>query len=62
MEVIRKLSGEHSVKLLCKVLKVPRSKYYGAIKRSKSRRTIENEILSIHIKDIWLVSKKIWLS
>lgn len=40
------------------MLKVPRSTYYGAIKRPKSKRAIENEKLSIQIKDIWLASKK----
>lgn len=44
--------------MLCKALKVPRSTYYGAVKRPKSKRTLENELLSVQIKDIWLNSKK----
>ena len=45
VELISRLSKEHSIKLLCKVLKVARSTYYSILNHKASSREIENNIL-----------------
>ena len=55
---VRRLSNEHSIKILCKVLKVSRSSYYAWLNRPESARSKENSCISELIKEIWLKSKK----
>lgn len=52
------MSGEHEVKLLCRILKVPRSTYYATINRSESMRSQESRDYCAQIKEIWLKSRK----
>ena len=52
------MSGEHDVKLLCRILKVPRSTYYATINRPESMRSQESRDYCAQIKEIWLKSRK----
>jgi putative transposase len=52
------LSAEHDVKLLCRILKVPRSTYYATINRPESKRSQENREYCAQIKEIWRKSRK----
>ncbi len=52
------MSGEHDVKLLCRILKVPRSTYYAAINRPESMRSQERRDYCAQIKEIWIKSRK----
>lgn len=50
--------SEYSVKLICKVLKFPRSTYYKALNSMPSNREIENQNLDEEIKSIYYESGK----
>ena len=58
MKVIKQLSSNHDVKLLCRVLKMPRSTYYATLNRQPSKRSIENEQLCKQILEIYVASKR----
>jgi putative transposase len=55
---IRRLSKDHDVKLLCKVLNVSRSTYYAAFKRPKSKLEQENEKIRFMLKSAYEQSKQ----
>ena len=52
------MSSERDVKLLCRILKVPRSTYYATINRPESMRSQESRDYCTQIKEIWLKSRK----
>ena len=52
-ELITRLSKDHSIKLLCKVLKIARSTYYSVLNRKPSNREIENNLLKSRIFKIY---------
>lgn len=49
VRLISKLSKEHNVKILCKVLKVAKSTYYSILNHKASSREIENNTLKSKI-------------
>ena len=60
VELISRLSKEHSIKLLCKVLKVARSTYYSILNHKASSREIENNILKSKIFKIYCDNRKVY--
>ncbi|WP_091176682.1 IS3 family transposase [Paenibacillus sp. 1_12] len=50
---IRKHTKKYTVKLLCSLLKVSRQGYYDWLKRRKSNRVFDNEILIDDIRKIY---------
>jgi len=46
------------IEKMCKVLRVSRSSYYSWLSRDPSKRSVENEELSNHIKKIYELSKR----
>lgn len=60
VELITRLSKEHSIKLLCKVLKVARSTYYSILNHKASSREIENNILKSKIFKIYCDNRKVY--
>jgi len=58
IEVIRGLSEEHDIKLLCRVFKISRSGYYANLNRKQSKRELENERIKGKIAEIYEESKK----
>lgn len=57
-KIIKELSKEHDIKVLCRVLGVSRSGYYAAQKRKESKRSIEREMLKEKIMEIYSESKQ----
>ncbi len=60
VELISRLSKEHSIKLLCKVLKVARSTYYSILNHKASNREIENNILKSKIFKVYCDNRKVY--
>ena len=58
VKIISKLSVNHGVKILCRVLKLSRSTYYDNLNRKPSRRTVENEKLKQEIVALYEKSKR----
>ena len=58
VEIIKQLSQKHDVKLLCRLLKLPRSTYYAALNRKPSKRSLENQGIMDNISVIYEGSKK----
>lgn len=56
-EFMKKHCSTFQVEKMAKVLKVSRSSYYSWKKRGKSKRRKENEILLVHIKNIYYTHK-----
>ena len=50
--------SQYTVKLICKVLKFPRSTYYKALNSVPSNRELENQRLDEEIRSIYYESKK----
>ena len=60
VELITRLSKDHSIKLLCKVLKIARSTYYSVLNRKPSNREIENNLLKSRIFKIYCDNWKVY--
>ena len=58
--LISKLSKEHNIKLLCKVLKVARSTYYSILNHKASGRETENNILKSKIFKVYCDNRKVY--
>jgi putative transposase len=56
--MIKKHTKEHSVQLMCRVLSVPASSYYGWLKRPPSKRAVNNIALTAKIKDLFETEKR----
>lgn len=50
---IRKQAGEYEVRLMCEVLRVSRSGYYGWLGRPASARAKSDQALLVHIREIF---------
>ena len=58
VEVIRRLSTNHDVNLLCGAFNISRSTYYASLNKKQSKRYIENEKIKDKIGEIYEWSKK----
>lgn len=58
MKAIKALSRQHSISVLCRVLKVNRSSYYKFLKRTSSIREIQNTSIRSHILEIYAKTDK----
>lgn len=56
--MIKKLSFQHSIRLLCRVMKIAKSTYYSRLKHKPSNRELENKVLKSEILKIYSDSKK----
>ena len=54
--MIKKLSESHDVTFLCRVLRLPRSSYYAALKRPPSNRELYNRELKVRLLDLYNAS------
>ena len=57
-EFITNNKKEHDIKLMCKVLKIPRSSYYKYLNKKPSNRELENIKIEKEITNIYKDSKK----
>lgn len=58
MTAVRTLSTQHSISILCRVLRVNRSSYYKFIGRTKSSRDLENTLIRSRILEIYSSADK----
>lgn len=58
MKAVKALSGQHSISILCRVLRVNRSSYYKFLKRTSSKRELENTSIRSHILEIYAKTDK----
>lgn len=58
MKAVKALSGQHSISILCRVLRVNRSSYYKFLNRSSSAREIENTKIRSYILEIYAKTDK----
>ncbi len=55
--MIRAEEANYPVALMCRVLGVSRSGYYAWLRRSPSRREVENRELAVHIRKVYRLSR-----
>lgn len=58
MNAVKALSNQHSVSILCRVLKVSRSSYYKFLNRTSSARELKNTVIRSHILEIYAKTDK----
>ncbi len=56
-QFLKENQKKYNIQKACKILKISRSGYYDYLKRRKSKRAIENEVLSEMIEDIFHENK-----
>ena len=54
---IKENSRRSNIELMCAVLGVGRSRYYDWRKNQPSARTLENKVLAVQIKEIFMQSR-----